>query len=268
MKNFKDINTTKGNNLGLFWQVNFFALFTIMSLFSGQTSAQRQQACTPTLIVIEDTSMDPGGLTEFSVTSAPGVININADPAGTGLRSVEVIPTSTNVGGFSPSSLIPGPLSLSGTGSQAVGFTAINPNQAVDFTLRAASLYHAVFIRAQCACTPTFTVTDDTSLPPDGTTEFSVASAPGEIKIDANPLGTGLREISVIGTPTNVSFDDPAPLPATYPSGVASETVRFSVIDPNQAAYFKLRAASLYHAVFIEVQCPCTGDANRNRRNR
>ncbi len=41
MKNFKNISATKRNNLRLFFQLTFFALFGIMSLFSGQTAAQR-----------------------------------------------------------------------------------------------------------------------------------------------------------------------------------------------------------------------------------
>ena len=167
MKTFKNDFTIKGNNLGLFFQLNFLALIAIMSLFSGQTSAQRQQTCTPT----------------FTVTDAPSF--------------------------------------------------------------------------------------------PGSTGAFTVASAPGQIIINANASVIGrLRKLSRVGPTTNVMTmntlaDGPVTLaPIDYGvGGVASETVTFTEIDPTQPASFKLRAESEYHAVIIDVRCPCTGNGNRNRRN-
>jgi len=159
-----------------------------------------------------------------------------------------------------------------GAPGETVNFSEINQNQAVNFTLLAESEYHAVTIRVQCACTPTFTVNDAPGWAAGGTSEFSVASAPGQIIIDASASASGgLRKLNKIGPTTNVlTMDTPTngPLgPILYGSGAPGETVNFSLIDPTQPASFKLRAESLYHAVIIDVRCPCTGNGNRNRRN-
>jgi len=39
MKNYKNVFTTKRNNLRLFFQLTFFALFAIMSVFSSRRNA-------------------------------------------------------------------------------------------------------------------------------------------------------------------------------------------------------------------------------------
>ncbi len=66
MKNFRNIFATRRNNIGLFFQMSVFALFAIMTLLSGQISAQ--QTCTPTTTVTEG-DLAPGGTVSFGVTS-------------------------------------------------------------------------------------------------------------------------------------------------------------------------------------------------------
>lgn len=56
----------KSRNFKLFFQLGIFALFGMMTLFSGQTLAQ--DTCTPTTTVREG-DLAPGGLASFGVSS-------------------------------------------------------------------------------------------------------------------------------------------------------------------------------------------------------
>jgi len=69
MKNFRNTLTNKMNNLGLFFQLTAFAIFGIISLFSGQALAQ-QEICTPNTTVTEG-DLAPGGIVSFAVSSGP-----------------------------------------------------------------------------------------------------------------------------------------------------------------------------------------------------
>ncbi len=144
MKNFKNVLTTKGNNLGLFFQLTFFALFGMMSLFSGQTSAQEQQTCTPFTTVTEG-DLATGGIASFGVSSGPGWVRIDHINAGTGLQSISVVgvPTTAEVDApaFTPGTYDP----------VTVNFTPINSALPTDFTLRAASTFYSIFIRVRCS---------------------------------------------------------------------------------------------------------------------
>ena len=132
---FKKILTTKENNLGLFLQIGFFALFGILCLFSGQTMAQ-QNICTPTTTVTEG-NLFPGGTVSYGVTSGSGSVTVDHVNAGTGLQSLTVIGTPVNA-------IVSIPAFTAGTFNPVtVTFTPIDPNLAVDFTLRAASTFHA-----------------------------------------------------------------------------------------------------------------------------
>ena len=71
MKNFKNISTTKRNNLGLFFQLSFFALFAMLTLFSGQTLATNCTPSTP-LTTVTEGNLFPGGIASFGVMSGPG----------------------------------------------------------------------------------------------------------------------------------------------------------------------------------------------------
>ena len=90
---FKTIFMTKENNRGLFLKLSVFALFGIMSSFSGQALAQ--QTCTPTTTVTEG-DLFPGGIVSYGVTSGSGSVTVDHVNAGTGLQSVTVIGTPVN----------------------------------------------------------------------------------------------------------------------------------------------------------------------------
>ena len=160
MKNFKNISTTKRNNLGLFFQLSFFALFAMLTLFSGQTLATNCTPSTP-LTTVTEGNLFPGGIASFGVMSGPGSVTVDHVNAGTGLQSLTVLGTPTNatvnIPAFTPGTYNP----------VTVTFTVPNTSQAVDFTLRAASTFHALNIRVRClAPTPTPTPTPTASPTP------------------------------------------------------------------------------------------------------
>ena len=103
--------------------------------------------CTPTTTVTEG-DLFPGGLASFGVSSGPGSVTVDHVNAGTGLQSLTVVGTPVNavvnIPAFTPGTTAP----------VVVTFTPIDPTQPVDFTLRAASTFHAIFIRAQCGIEP------------------------------------------------------------------------------------------------------------------
>jgi len=146
MKNFKNISATKGNNLRLFFQQTFFALFGIMSLFSGQTSAQQQQTCAPSTTVSEGDLL-PGGIASFGVASGLGSVTVDHINARTGMQSISVVgvPTTAEV---SIPAFVPGTFNL-----VTVNFTTPNPALPTDFTLRVANTFYAIFIRVRCSVT-------------------------------------------------------------------------------------------------------------------
>jgi hypothetical protein len=80
--------------------------------------------------------------------SGPGSVTVDHVNAGTGLQSLTVVGTPVNavvnIPAFTPGTTAP----------VVVTFSVINPTQPVDFTLRAASTFHAVFIRARCGTPP------------------------------------------------------------------------------------------------------------------
>ncbi|MBA3572094.1 MAG: DUF3494 domain-containing protein, partial [Pyrinomonadaceae bacterium] len=101
-----------------------------------------QQVCVPTTTVSEG-DLFPGGLASFGVTSGPGSVTVDHVNAGTGTQSFTVV-SATNavvsIPPFTPGTFDP----ITAT------FTVPNPNLPVDFTLRAASTFHAIFIRVRC----------------------------------------------------------------------------------------------------------------------
>ena len=151
MKSFKKNFITNRKNFGLFFQLSVFALFTIMTLFSGQTSAQ-QNTCTPATTVTEG-DLFPGGIVSFGVTSGPGSVTVDHVNAGTGLQSLTVI-----VGPGNAAVNIP-VFTLGTFNPVVVTFTQVNLAQPLDFTLRAASTFHAANIRVRCPAGPTPTPT-------------------------------------------------------------------------------------------------------------
>jgi len=152
MKNINNALITKGNNLGLFFQLSFFALFAIISLFSGQISAQARgprpaptpQTCTPSTTVFEG-DLFPGGIVAFGVSSGPGSVTIDHINTGTGLQSITMVdmstPTVMSIPAFAPGTFAP----------VVVNFTTPDAGLGVDFTLRAASKSNSIFIRVRCS---------------------------------------------------------------------------------------------------------------------
>jgi hypothetical protein len=86
----------------------------------------------------------PGGIASFGVSSGPGSVTVDHVNAGSGLQSLTVVgmPTNAvvNIPAFTPGTYNP----------VTVTFTTPNPGFAVDFTLRAASQFHAANIRVRC----------------------------------------------------------------------------------------------------------------------
>lgn len=189
MKNFRNVLTTKRNNLGLFFQLVVFSLFGIMILFSGQTLAQAN--CTPNTTVSEG-DLAPGGIVSFGVSSGAGSVTADHVNAGTGLQSLTVLGTPVNA-------VVSVPAYAPGTYSPVtVTFTVTDPNQPVDFTLRAASTFHAANIRVRCGGsmpTPTPTPT---------------------------PMGTPTPTPTPMGTPTPTATPTPTPGGLTSFSGRAT----------------------------------------------
>jgi len=113
------------------------------------TPTPTPQTCTPSTTVTEG-DLFPGGITSFGVSSGPGMVAIDHVNAGTGLQQLTVvgvpINATVNIPAFAPGTFNP----------VVVTFTAINPALPVDFTLRAASTFHAANIRVRCGIvTPT-----------------------------------------------------------------------------------------------------------------
>ncbi len=203
-------------------------------LTNTTAKAQTQNVCTPTTIVSEG-DLFPGGLASFGVTSGPGSVTVDHVNAGTGLQSLTVVGTPTNATVNIP------PFTPGTTAPVVVTFTPTNPGLAVDFTLRAASTFHAIFIRVRCAetCTPSTTVTEG-DLFPGGIISFGVTGGPGTVTVDHVNAGTGLQSLTVVGTPVNAVVN----IPAFTPGTTAPVVVTFFVPDPSQPVDFTLRADS------------------------
>jgi hypothetical protein len=188
----------------------------------------------------------PGGIASFGVSSGQNSVTVDHVNAGTGLRSLTVVGVPVNATVNIP------PFTPGTTAPVVVTFTPTMPGQAVDFTLRAASTFHAIFIRVRCAetCTPSTIVTEG-DLFPGGIPSFGVMSGPGSVTVDHVNAGTGLQSLTVVGVPVNAVVNIPAFTPGTFNPVV----VTFSVINPTQPVDFTLRAASTFHAVFIRARC-------------
>lgn len=80
---------------------------------------------------------------------------------------------------------------------------------------------------------------------------FVVSSGAGSVTIDHVNAGTGLRMLTVVGTPINAVVN----IPAFTPGTTAPVVVTFAVLDPTQPVDFTLQAANIFHAVFIRARC-------------
>jgi len=99
--------------------------------------------CTPFTTVSEG-NLFPGGIVSFGVSQGPGTVTVDHVNAGTGLQSLVVFGSpanaTVNIPAFTPGTYVP----------VVVNLTPINPALPVDFTLRAASTFHAANIRVRC----------------------------------------------------------------------------------------------------------------------
>jgi hypothetical protein len=141
------------------------------------TPPPNSNVCTPTTTVTEG-DLFPGGLASFTVTSGPGSVTVDHVNAGTGLQSLTVVGVPVNavvnIPPFTPGTFNP----------VTVTFTPTTAGVPVDFTLRAASTFHAIFIRARC---------ETTGL---GTTAATV-SVGGRVKTST---GRGIRNVVITMT--------------------------------------------------------------------
>jgi hypothetical protein len=113
------------------------------------TPTPTPQTCTPSTTVSEDPSLFPGGIPSFGVTSGPGSVTIDHVNTGTGTQSITVNGVPSNaivtIPPFTPGTFNP----------VVVTFTRPNPALPVDFTLRARSTFHGIFIRVRCGIVTT-----------------------------------------------------------------------------------------------------------------
>ena len=202
--------------------------------------------CTPSSTVMEG-DLAPGGTASFVVTSGQGSVAVDHVDRGTGLQSLTVVGTPTNatvnIPAFTPGTVTP----------VIVTFSVTNTDQPVDFTLRAASQFHSIFIRVRCnrtTCTPSSTVMEG-DLATGGTASFLVTTGMNSVTIDHVDRGTGLQSLTVVGTPTNATVN----IPVFTPGTITPVMVTFTPTDPSQAVNFRLRAASQFHSIFIDVRC-------------
>ena len=99
--------------------------------------------CTPSTTVTEG-NLFPGGIVSFGISSGPGIVTVDHVDAGTGLQSLTVVGVPVNA-------VVMIPAFMAGTTAPVnVTFFVPNPALPVDFTLRAASTFHAANIRARC----------------------------------------------------------------------------------------------------------------------
>lgn len=222
---------------------------------AGSINAALQAAvvvrvCTPVVSVTEDPGLPPGGIPSFSVTAGANSVTIDHVNAGTGLQSLAVV-SSTNANVVIPA-FAPGT-----TAPVVVTFDAIDPTQRTEFTLRAGSAYHGVYIRVRCEnCTPSLTTTEG-DLSPGGLASFAASAGPNSVTVDHVNSGTGLQSLTVMGAPTNATVTIPAFAPGTFNPVVTG----FNQDNQTLASDFTLRAASAYHAIFVRAQCPANPPA-------
>ncbi|MDQ3748273.1 MAG: hypothetical protein M3367_04530 [Acidobacteriota bacterium] len=200
--------------------------------------------CTPTTTVTEG-DLAPGGIPSFGVTSGAGSVTVDSVNAGTGTQSLTLVSATNatvNIPAFPAGTYNP----------VVVTFTAINPALAVDFTLRAANTYHAIFVRVRCgdqACTPTTTVTEG-DLFAGGIPSFGVSSGLNSVTVDHVNAGSGLQSLTLVSA-TNAVVN----IPAFTPGTTAPVVVTFTTPSPGLVVDFTLRAASSFHAINIRVRC-------------
>ena len=111
----------------------------------------------------------------------------------------------------------------------------------------------AIFAEISVAQTPACDIdVTEGDLLPGGIASFVVTNGPGSVTVDHVNAGSGLQMLTVVGVPENVLVN----IPLLPPGGTFSPVVvTYTPIDPLLPVHFKLRAASIFHAIFIRVWC-------------
>ena len=149
--NFGDgTNSTEPNPVKVYNSAGSFTAVLTVTDNSGLTDTESIVitvnssgiVCTPFTTVTEG-DLFPGGIASFGVSSGLGSVTVDHVNGGTGMQSFTVVNATNatvNIPAFAPGTFNPA----------VVTFTTPNPGSAVDFTLRAASTFHAAFIRVRC----------------------------------------------------------------------------------------------------------------------
>ncbi|MBA3786216.1 MAG: hypothetical protein H0X15_11900 [Acidobacteria bacterium] len=109
----------------------------------GPPAATCPAGTTPFTTVSEDPSLFPGGIPSFGVTAGPNSVTVDHVNAGTGLQSLTVMNPPANAA-------VTMPAFTPGTFDPVTTTFAANDAAPVDFTLRATSLFHGIFVRVRC----------------------------------------------------------------------------------------------------------------------
>ena len=145
----------------------------------------------------------------FGVSSGQNSVTVDHVNGGTGLQSLTVVGTPMNATVTTP------PFTPGTFNPTTVSFTVINPNLRTEFTLRAASSFHAILIRVRCeVCTPTMTVTDD-PVQLSGLPAFKTTAEVNAVMVDHANVGTGLQTFTIVNS-TNAGITTPGFTPGMF----------------------------------------------------
>ncbi len=205
--------------------------------------------CDPILSVTQDI---PTQRRFFQIAGADGQITVDPLNFGPGLQTFSLM-NSTN-GSVTTPQFTPGTYNpVSAT------FVVNNSSMPFDAILRATNQFQGLSIRAQCACIPTPTISDDPNMFPGGLSVFDVDFDPGEVVIDPVDSGSGLQTLSVVNA-TNADVE----IPVFEPGTVEEVVINYTITDPSQPVDITLRATDAFHGIIIRLGC----GANQNNPNK
>jgi len=138
----------KNNSVSKALSKSLFAVITLMIFGLANLAVSAQHCNNAPSTTVTEGNLFPGGLASFGVTSGVNTVTVDHVNAGTGLQSFTVVGVPTNatvnIPPFAPGTFNP----------VTATFTAINTAQPVEFTMRAASTYHAANIQVRCVPVP------------------------------------------------------------------------------------------------------------------
>lgn len=123
------------------------AVLTLMILGLANLAVSAQNCNIAPSTTVTEGNLAPGGIAAFNVTSGAYSVTVDHVNAGTGLQSFTVLSAtnaSVTIPAFTPGTFNP----------VTATFMVINTALPIDFTLRAASTFHAANIRVQCLVAP------------------------------------------------------------------------------------------------------------------